>query len=114
MGLGSALGSGKQFMPWIHIDDLCNIYIKSIEDSSMEGAYNAVAPNFISNEEFTRIVAKTYNKSIWLPNIPSFLLRLVFGEMSSILVNGNMISSEKIIKSGYKFNYCNLNDALKE
>ncbi len=54
MFVGSPLGSGKQYVPWIHIEDLCNIYIKAIEDSSMTGAYNAVAPEFITNSNFTK------------------------------------------------------------
>ncbi len=66
-GIGSALGSGRQYMPWIHIDDICNIYLKAIEDSNMTGAYNAVAPEHISNREFTRILAKVNENAFLFP-----------------------------------------------
>jgi len=114
MGIGSVIGSGKQFLPWIHIEDLCNIYIKSIEDSQMNGAYNAVASDHKTNREFTQILAQILKKRIWLPNIPSFIIKLLFGEMSEILLKGSRISSEKIKQAGYNFVFPNLKMALTD
>lgn len=114
LGLGSALGSGKQYMPWIHIDDLCNIYIKAIGDRNMNGAYNAVSPHHITNKEFTLALAKLLRKPFWLPNVPSFLLKLVFGKMSAMLLQGSRVSSEKLINVGYKFQFTKLSSALKD
>jgi uncharacterized protein (TIGR01777 family) len=114
LGIGSAIGSGNQYFPWIHIDDLCGIYIKAIEDSSMEGAYNAVAPEFITNRKFTQIIAGHLKKPFWFPNIPSFAFQILFGKMSQILLNGSMISAEKIQNSGFVFRYPNLQEALKQ
>jgi hypothetical protein len=113
LGLGSAIGTGKQYMPWIHIDDLCKIYIRSIENIEMNGAYNAVAPNHINNKQFFKLIAQSLGKPFWMPNIPSVIFKLMFGEMSEILLTGTKISSDKIINSGFKFKFTNLDAALK-
>jgi uncharacterized protein len=113
LGLGSPLGNGKQSIPWIHIDDLCNIYIKAIDDSQMVGAYNATAPDFKTNKEFTEMLAHILNRPFWFPNVPVFLLKLMFGEMSDIILKGNHVSSDKIINAGFNFRFPVLEDALK-
>ncbi|MBI9052634.1 MAG: TIGR01777 family oxidoreductase [Bacteroidales bacterium] len=113
LGIGSAIGSGKQYMPWIHIDDLCDIYIKAIEDENMQGVYNAIAPEYVNNFEFTRSLAKVLKKPFWFPQLPSVLMKLLFGEMANILLKGSRVSSEKILKSGFEFKYRNLKDALQ-
>ncbi len=113
LGIGSAMGNGNQYMPWIHIDDLCNIYIKAIEDIEMRGSYNAVAHEHITNKEFTRKISTVLKKPFWGVNIPSFIMKLMFGEMADILLEGSKISSDKIEKSGFKFQYLNLTEALK-
>ncbi|MCK9426162.1 MAG: TIGR01777 family oxidoreductase [Ignavibacteriaceae bacterium] len=112
MFVGSPLGSGKQYLPWIHIDDLSNIYIKALEDERITGAYNAVAPEYITNKDFMKTLAEIMNKPFFLPNVPSFLLKLIFNEMSCIILAGSRISSEKILNSGYTFLFPNLKDAL--
>jgi uncharacterized protein (TIGR01777 family) len=113
LGMGAALGSGRQFVPWIHIDDLCEIYLKAIEDSSMAGACNAVAPEPITNKVLLKTMAKILHRPFWLPNIPAFLLRLVLGEMSVLVLTGNRVSSDKILKAGFKFQYPQLEPALR-
>jgi len=113
-GIGSALGTGNQYMPWIHIDDLCNLYIESIENLELQGVYNAVAPQHINNIELTKIVAKHLKKKIILPNIPSFVFKIIFGEMSKIILEGSRISSKKIENTGVKFKYPTLKEALKK
>lgn len=112
MGMGSAIGTGKQYLPWIHIDDLCGIYIKAIEDKTMEGSFNAVAPDYRTNKDFTKILASILNKPFWFPNIPAFTMKLMFGEMSSILLKGSRVSSDLIISKGYNFMFPNLKNAL--
>lgn len=113
LGFGSALGSGKQYMPWIHIDDLCEIYIKAIEDSEMKGAYNAVAPKQINNIEFSKKIAKQLKKPFWALQVPAFIFKLLYGEMADILLKGSRVSSDKIKASGYNFKYPTLKSALK-
>lgn len=113
-GIGSAIGNGKQYMPWIHIDDLCNIYIKAIEDLQMNGAYNAVAPEYTTNKEFNKTLARVLKKPFWFPNIPAIAVKLLFGKMSSMLLKGSRISSDKIKEAGYKFQYPELESALTD
>lgn len=112
MGIASAIGSGEQYLPWIHIDDLCEIYIKAIEDKQMNGAYNAVAPDYKTNKDFTKILASVLNKPFWFPKIPASLMKLIFGEMSVLLLKGSRVSADKILEAGYKFQFPDLKSAL--
>ena len=112
--IGSALGSGKQYLPWIHIDDLCDIYVRAIEDAKMTGAFNAVAPQHVSNREFMRTLAQVMGKPFFFPAIPSVVLKLLFGKMSDILLYGSRISAEKIISAGFEFRFPGLANALKD
>ncbi|TVZ57100.1 hypothetical protein OD91_2406 [Lutibacter sp. Hel_I_33_5] len=108
----SSLGNGKQYMPWIHIDDLCNLYIKAIEDNTFTGIYNAVAPEHQTNLSFTRTLGTVLSKTILLIKIPSFVLKTVFGELAKILLYGSRVSSKKITKTGFEFEFKTLNKAL--
>lgn len=112
--LGSALGSGEQYMPWIHIDDLCGIYLESIINPEMAGAYNAAVFDNTTNTIFSRTLAKIYGYSVWLPNVPAFLIQLAMGEMAQIVLTGKRVSSEKIEKTGFKFQYRTLKEALQD
>ena len=112
--LGSALGSGKQYMPWIHIDDLCGIYLKAIVDNEMSGPYNAAVNDDTTNSIFSKTLAGIFGYSIWLPNVPEFVLKIALGEMSKIVLTGRRVSSDKIEKTGFEFKYTNLEEALKD
>lgn len=112
IGVGSAIGSGNQYMPWIHIDDLCGIYLKAIEDEQMQGVYNAVAPEHHTSKTFMRSLAQVLKKPFWFPKIPSFVMKLLFGKMSEIVLKGSRVSSEKITSQGYNFLFPNLKNAL--
>ncbi|MEP5611851.1 MAG: TIGR01777 family oxidoreductase [Cyclobacteriaceae bacterium] len=112
LGIGAPLGSGKQFMSWIHIDDLCQLFIHMI-NSGEAGVFNAVAPNPVTNKDFTKQLAKAVNKPLILPNVPSFALRLLVGEMQVMLTGGNKVSSKKIEQTGFDFQYPSLDSALK-
>jgi uncharacterized protein (TIGR01777 family) len=114
LGAGAPLGSGKQFMPWIHMNDLCGIYLHCLERKEMTGAYNAVAPEHCSNRELTRKIARQLKMPLWLPRVPGGLIRLLFGEMSVMLLEGSRISSDKIGDAGYSFQFPNLEPALKD
>ncbi len=114
MGIGSAIGTGNQYFPWIHIDDLCNIYIKAIEDTQMDGAYNAVAPDHKTNKEFTRTLAHVLKKPFWFPNLPAIIMKLMFGKMSGMLLRGSKISADKIKATGYNFLFPDLEIALTD
>jgi uncharacterized protein len=111
-GLAAALGSGKQYIPWIHIDDIVGIFIKAIEDENMQGVFNGVSPQQITNKELTQAIAKSMKRIIHLPNIPAFVLKASLGEMSDILLKGSRISSDKIQKMNYEFKFPEIVTAL--
>lgn len=111
-GVGAPLGSGKQYMSWIHINDLCRIFAHLLQHAE-EGTFNGVAPNPKTNKSFTKSVANQLGKPLWLPNVPKFALRLIVGEMSDILVGGNRVSSKKIENTGFNFQFAALDDALQ-
>ncbi len=110
--LGAALGTGKQYMSWIHIDDLCQIINKAIVDTDLAGIFNAVAPNAVTNEEFTSKMAQVMKKHLWLPAVPAWVLKVMLGEMAELVLGGNRVSSKKIQSMGYEFNYTEVLPAL--
>ena len=113
-GVAAILGTGKQIISWIHIDDLVNMYITAIENEKMSGAYNAVAPNPVSNKELTLQLAKK-RKNFFIPvHVPSFILKLVLGEMSIEVLKSATVSSNKIQESGFLFKYATINEALEK
>ena len=99
-------------MSWIDEDDLVNMYIFALENKSINGAYNAVSPHPCSNQNFTNVLAKILNRYIFLPKIPSFVIRLLLGEMSIIVLASTKVSAEKIIATGFKFNFEKLSESL--
>ncbi|MBF4467003.1 TIGR01777 family oxidoreductase [Flavobacterium sp. LC2016-12] len=111
-GFGAILGSGKQYLPWIHVEDLCQIYLKAIVDTEMQGAYNATITDNTTNATLSRILAHLYGYAIWLPNIPEFLIKLGLGKMSIAVLEGQRISSEKIKKAGFEFQYNDIEATL--
>lgn len=110
---GAALGSGKQYMSWIHIDDLCAMFVKAVEDDRMQGPYNAVAPNPVTNKDFMKALARVLDKRIWLPAVPSAVLRLMVGEMAQMLIGGNRVSCERIGSTGFNFKFTDVEDAMR-
>ncbi len=111
-GIGSPIGTGKQYMSWIHLQDLCRMFEFVIENGQFD-VFNAVAPNPVRNTELTQILAKKLKKPLLLPNVPGFALKLMFGEMAEILLGGNNVSSNKITSRGFQFDYPSIDDAIK-
>tara|TARA_Y100000816_G_scaffold74115_1_gene50004 strand:- start:2772 stop:3686 length:915 start_codon:yes stop_codon:yes gene_type:complete len=112
--LGVPIGSGKQMISWIHESDMIGLINMAIESNKLEGIYNAVAPEIITNTEFTKSLLKSLNRFSY-PSIikaPSFIVRILFGEQSDLVLNGLNISSEKIMQSNYKFKFTKLSSAL--
>lgn len=112
-GAGAAFGSGKQWQSWIHIEDLSRVFLFVLE-RSLEGVYNGVAPNPVSNTELTKTAAKVLRKPLFLPNIPKFVMKLVLGEMHIILFESQRVSSKKIEEKGFEFEYNYLEPALND
>ena len=111
--IGSPLGTGGQYMPWIHIDDAVEIFYKAIRNNEYSGVYNAVSTENITNSILTKSVGRVLNRKIWLPNIPSFILRFLYGEMSDTILKGVKVSNKKIKNLGFKFKYDKIDEALK-
>ena len=114
LGLGSAVGSGSQYMPWIHIDDLVSILHNSLFNPDFKGVYNAVAPEHVTSETFSHELAKALHKPFFVPNVPSFALKLVFGEMANVLLLGSRVSNKKLSDLGFQFKYPLLKNAFEQ
>jgi uncharacterized protein (TIGR01777 family) len=113
-GVAAILGDGKQVISWIHIDDLVRLYIAAIEDETLNGVYNAVAPKPVSNKALTLQLARIQKGIFFIPvYTPSFVLKLVVGEMSIEILKSATVSCDKIHYSGFIFLYPSIGAALK-
>lgn len=110
---GAPLGSGKQFMSWIHLDDLCRLLIQMLDEPQWQGTYNAVSPNPVTNQAFTETLADVMHRPLVLPKVPAFALSLVMGEMSEIVLASQRVSADKVLSQGFTFEYPNLKAALE-
>jgi len=111
---GAAIGSGKQYMAWIHVKDLCALILFALQNEKTKGVYNAVSSTHINNEDFTKAIGKALHKPIILPHIPAFIIRTLFGEMSGMVLEGSRVSNQKIIDAGFKFKFENIDEALAD
>lgn len=114
LGAGAPLGSGNQWMSWIHVDDLCRMFIYALENAQLQGAYNAVAPNPAKNAELTKEIAGVLNKPFFLPNVPAFALKLAVGELAVSVLGSAKVSSRKITEAGFTYRFPDLTDALRD
>lgn len=113
LGLGASFGTGEQWQSWIHLEDLANMYLY-ILTNSLEGIYNGVAPNPVTNKVLTESIAKTLDKPLFLPNIPRFVMKLVLGDMHTLLFDSQRVSSKKVEDKGFHFKFICLKPALKD
>ena len=111
--VGSPLGSGRQFISWIHYADLSALFFKAADDSSLQGIYNAVAPEPVTNKEFIKILAKTLHRPMFLPPVPSFILKIILGELATAITGGQRVSGQKITDAGFRFQFSRLDEALR-
>lgn len=113
-GIGSPLGSGKQWMPWIHVTDLARMFIHAMENETVQGAYNAAAENQVRNMEFGAVLAKVLNRPYFFPKVPAWALRLLLGEMAQIALMSTHVSVDRIKQTGFSWKYTHLEEALKD
>jgi len=111
IGLGGPIGNGKQWMSWIHLDDICGLIIHAIENTSVVGPLNGTAPNPVRNIDFTKTLGAVLNRPTILP-IPGFGLYVLFGESSSILTGGQKVLPEQALQTGYRYKFSSLDQAL--
>ena len=112
--VGSPIGTGKQYMPWIEISDLARVFLLLTENDRCGEIYNAVAPEYIVNRQFTKSLAKTIRRPMIFPSVPKFLMSLIFGEMAVILTEGSRISSDKILNEGFRFKYNKIDEVFMD
>ena len=110
--VAAILGSGKQIISWIHIDDLVQLFITAMEIETWQGTYNAVAPNPVSNKELTLQLAKSRKKFFIPIHVPTFILKIMLGEMSVEILKSATVSSQKVQKAGFQFSFPTIKDAL--
>ncbi|WP_405205599.1 TIGR01777 family oxidoreductase [Aquimarina sp. LLG6339-5] len=112
-GMGAVFGNGKQWQSWIHVEDLAKMFMHVVQEE-LNGLYNAVAPNPISNHKLTMVIANQIEKKIILPNIPRFAMKLVLGEMHMLLFSSQRVCCDKILKTGFQFKYENITQAIED
>jgi uncharacterized protein len=113
-GLGAAVGSGKQWTPWLHAEDAARCFVFGLKNENLKGNFNAVAPQHITNMELTKALGRAMKMPVFLPNVPAFFIRMAFGEMSQLVLEGSRASSEKLVNSGFTFLYPDIDTALHE
>ncbi|WP_423801296.1 TIGR01777 family oxidoreductase [Neobacillus sp. SAB-20_R2A] len=110
--IGGPIGTGKQWMSWIHIDDVVKAILFIIENETIQGPVNFTAPNPVTMNEFGQVLSKVLKRPNWLP-VPSIALKTLLGEMSTLVVDGQRVLPNKLLESGYTFQYPDLKPALK-
>lgn len=113
LGAAAALSPGKQWQSWIHVSDLAKLFLFSVEEK-LTGTYNGVASNPVTNKEMTKEIAKQLEKPFFLPNVPAFVMKLMLGEMSSIVLESQYLKNDKIKNAGFDFEYETVVEALKD
>ena len=115
LGAGAPIGSGQQYVSWIHLDDICRIMIQGLTDDSWQGVYNGVAPGPVTNETLTRTIAQVLQRPLLLPNIPAFAIKLLYGEMASVVTGGNYVLNKRITEeTSFQYRYSDLRAALED
>jgi len=112
LGVGGRLGSGKQWMPWVHLDDLCALFEMALA-LPLEGPFNGAAPNPVTNADFTRALARTLHRPAILP-VPRFAVNLLFGEMAQILFNSERVVPRAAEAAGFRFHHEEVDEALRD
>ena len=110
---GAPLGNGKQWIPWIHIQDVVDMYLYAIENEKLQGVFNMAAPLPVTNKQLMQAIAKQLHKPLWPINVPPFVFKLLMGEMSTIILGSTKVSPQKIEEAGFRFKYPELQGALK-
>jgi uncharacterized protein (TIGR01777 family) len=114
-GVAGILGSGKQVVSWIHIDDVCRMYLEAIENKELNGVYNAVAPLPVSNKKLTLKIAERMRNKFYIPiHVPIFLLKMVFGKRSVEILKSATVCDKKIKATGFTFLYPSIESAIEE
>jgi uncharacterized protein (TIGR01777 family) len=114
-GIGAPLGNGRQWVSWIHLDDLCRLFITALENEQWYGVYNAVAPEPVTNKELTQQIAKALHRPLWVPFVPGFVLRILYGELANTILGGNYVVNQRIKKeTNFTYQFETVEQALSD
>lgn len=113
-GIGSQLGDGKQWMPWIHVSDLARMFHHAATNEKIHGPYNAGGPAPVTNAEFSKTLAKSMDKPYFFPTVPAMALKLVLGEMAQVALMSTRISTDKMAQTGFEWDFQSLEGALDD
>lgn len=111
--VGGKVGSGRQWLSWIHVEDMVRMIQFCIENPAITGPVNGTAPTPLTNDQFGRIVGKVAGRPHWMP-VPAFMMKLLFGELSVLLLEGQKVLPQKVLDHGFQFNYPTLEPALQQ
>jgi len=112
--MGSPLGSGNQWLSWIHEQDLVDSFLYLIEQKKISGAVNCTAPNPVTNRELTQTLSEVLGKPTFMPAVPGFVMSLILGEFGSVLLKGQRVVPKKLLDSGFRFSFPDLRSALRD
>lgn len=112
-GLGSPLGSGTQWMPWIHIDDVVGLVLFAAQNEALSGSINTTAPTPVTNRDFTYALGRALNRWTFMPSVPGFMLNIMLGEFAQVLLASQRAVPKALLDAGYEFQYSDLDNALK-
>jgi len=113
LGIGGPVAGGRQYMPWIHLDDVVGIYLQAIDDANWTGPVNASAPEPVTNRQFSRALGRALHRPAVAP-IPGFAIRALYGDMAEIVTEGQRAIPRRTLELGYRFQYTDLDEALKK
>jgi uncharacterized protein (TIGR01777 family) len=113
LGVGGILGSGEQYFPWVHIADLKRAFMYAVESDSVEGIYNLTSPSSVTNYEYTKALGKVLGRPTIFP-VPAFIIKLIFGEGSCVLLDGQNVAPKRLLDSGFEFKFGDLERALED
>ncbi|XP_020286225.1 epimerase family protein SDR39U1 isoform X2 [Pseudomyrmex gracilis] len=114
LGLGGPIGTGNQYMPWIHIDDLVNMFMFTLKNKDVQGVLNGVAPQLVTNMEFTKTFAAAMRRPAFIP-LPSFVLQILFSdERAKIMLEGQKVKPKRVTELGFKYQYPDIKSACKQ
>jgi len=113
-GFGAPLGDGTQWMSWIHVDDMCRLYIEALENQTWEGVYNGVASPPVTNAELTKLICKVLDRPQWLPKVPEFALDFAFGEMAEVVLGSSYVENTRLRTTDFRYQFPDLEGALRD
>ncbi|MBO0949505.1 TIGR01777 family oxidoreductase [Fibrella forsythiae] len=115
LGVGAPIASGQQYISWIHIDDLCRLFIEAMKNGEWNGVYNGVAPKPITNADLTHLIAKVLDKPQIMPNIPAFVIKLMFGELAVTVLGGSYVLNRRVAdETSFQYTFPDIRKALDD